>query len=63
MAGFLFKIVSKLRREFWQRHYRSLPFEKMGSGVVIDNGVSFLCPERICLGNRVFIGKDSSVQC
>lgn len=63
MADFWFKTVAKLRRRFWQRHYRTLSFESMGAGVVIDNEVSFRYPKYIRFGNGVFIGKDSTIQC
>lgn len=60
---FIYKLVAKLKRVFWNSYYNSLNFNFKGKDVVIDNNVSFLNPENISLCNNVFIGSHSTVQC
>lgn len=61
--NFIYKVIVKLKRLFWNNYYNSLNFKSKGKDVVIDNNVSFQKTENILIGDNVFIGSNSSIQC
>jgi len=54
------KIYSFIDRMRWNAYYSSIihNFKSFGDSVAIDYGVIFYGPERISIGNNVFIGKN-----
>lgn len=59
----IFKIVMFLKRKFWMQHYKNIKFAHIGKNTVLDNGISFIGEKNIYIGDNVFIGSNSTIQC
>lgn len=59
----LYKLFRKLQRAYWLHSYQKMTFIRKGEDVVLDNRISFQGTEYMSLGNNVYIGSDSAVQC
>lgn len=57
------KIVRKIQRFLWLHTYAKMPFFSKGTDVVLDNRISFVGTKYISLGNNIYIGSDSAIQC